>query len=40
MARPAKAGKSFKKATEKMNILHKKERMLQKAAIMPDFAKE
>ena len=40
MARPAKAGKSFKKATEKMNILHKKERVLQKMAITPDFAKE
>ena len=40
MARPAKAGKSFKKTTEKMNILHKKERVLQKTAITPDFAKE
>lgn len=39
MARPAKAGKSFKKTTEKMNILHKKERVLQKVAVELDFVK-
>ncbi len=40
MARPAKAGKSFKKTTEKMNVLHKKERAHQKTAVELDFAKK
>lgn len=39
MARPAKAGKSFKKTTEKMNMLHKKEQAHQKMAVELDFRK-
>lgn len=39
MARPAKTGKSFKKTTEKMNTLHKKEQAHQKMAVELDFRK-